>query len=322
MNKKKKTILACAIAATCFAAASAIFLFGTVQGVHIRHMMAGSILTSQHPQYARYIIGEEEAKELQEVRTPNDVANSKPIVLTGTTAKSSKSIIETIEDKYFTAKVMIIDDPKTIHLVGTKYENKGQILRDLISQNSGIAGINAGAFSDKSGTGSGGTISGIAIGDGIVLSKENQNVKIVVCGFKKDGTFVTGKYSTSELLNMGVVQAASFGPQLIVDGKDKVTNAINEAYGWAPRTAIGQESDGKVVMIITDGRFYHNKTHRGASMKDMADLLKKYNVVNAMALDGGGSTTMIYKGKLQLQPATDTRFGMRYLPTAFIVTTS
>ncbi|MDB5083257.1 MAG: phosphodiester glycosidase family protein, partial [Bacilli bacterium] len=38
-----------------------------------------------------------------------------------------------------------------------------------------------------------------------------------------------------------------------------------------------------------------------------------------IALDGGGSTTMIYQNQLLLKPATDTDVGMRYLPNAFIV---
>jgi exopolysaccharide biosynthesis protein len=98
-----------------------------------------------------------------------------------------------------------------------------------------------------------------------------------------------------------------------------VTSTVNSAYGWAPRTAIGQMKDGTVIMIITDGRFYWDKRHRGASMNDLVKLFQTYNVVNAFALDGGGSTTMIVNGQLQLKPATNTSVGMRYLPNAFVV---
>jgi exopolysaccharide biosynthesis protein len=72
-------------------------------------------------------------------------------------------------------------------------------------------------------------------------------------------------------------------------------------------------------MIITDGRFYWDKTHRGASMADMASLMQKYDVVNALAMDGGGSTTMIKDDQLLMKPATNTDVGMRYLPDAWVV---
>lgn len=92
-------------------------------------------------------------------------------------------------------------------------------------------------------------------------------------------------YSINELKRMNVTQAVAFGPQLIIDGKNMVTDQVEEAFGWAPRTGIGQDTEGNVFMIVT----------------------------------GGGSTTMIYKGKLQLKPATETSVGMRYLPNAFVV---
>jgi exopolysaccharide biosynthesis protein len=229
--------------------------------------------------------------------------------------------VETIETPHFTAKVMKVTDPTTIHLVKTKYESKGQPLSDLITENNGVAGINAGGFEDSTGRGSGGELIGIAISDGKVISTPNGSYdkRLLVGGFTSSGEFVTGNYSTNELINKGVTQAVSFGPQLIKDGQNVVSSAVNQRYGWAPRTAIGQASDGTVVMIITDGRFYFDKRHRGADMDDMARLMLDQHVTNAIALDGGGSTTMIKDGKLQLQPATSTAVGMRYLPTAFIV---
>lgn len=162
---------------------------------------------------------------------------------------------------------------------------------------------------------------GLIISNGKVLSTpgESYTANALVGAFLKDGRFVTGSYSANELLKMGVKEAISFGPQLIVNGKNRVTPAVDGAWGWAPRTAIGQTVNGRVVMIITDGRFYWDKTHHGASMSDMVHLFQKYDVTNAIAMDGGGSTTMIKDNQLLLKPATNTDVGMRYLPDAWVV---
>ena len=215
---------------------------------------------------------------------------------------------------------MVIPDPTTVHVATTQLTNKGQPLSDLIKNNFGVAGINGGAFVDPKGNGSGGQMLGIVISKGkVICTPGGNNVQALVGAFLKDGRFITGNYSANQLLNLGVTDAISFGPQLIVNGKNRVTPAVDGAWGWAPRTAIGQTVNGRVVMIITDGRFYWDKTHRGASMSNMVHLFQKYDVTNAIAMDGGGSTTMIKDKQLLLKPATNTDVGMRYLPDAWVV---
>jgi exopolysaccharide biosynthesis protein len=264
---------------------------------------------------------EKQAEPAPKAADPNPTASVAQAPAPNSEKPSFSVNVETVETPHFTAKVMKVTDPTTIHLVKTKYESKGQALSDLITENNGVAGINAGGFEDSTGRGSGGELIGIAISDGKVISTPNGSYekRLLVGGFTSSGEFVTGNYSTKELLEKGITQAVSFGPQLVKDGQNVVNSAVNQRYGWAPRTAIGQASDGTVVMIITDGRFYFDKRHRGADMDDMARLMLDQHVKNAIALDGGGSTTMIKDGKLQLQPATSTAVGMRYLPTAFIV---
>ncbi|MFD3449410.1 phosphodiester glycosidase family protein [Microbacteriaceae bacterium 4G12] len=297
-----------------------IWLYGTNSGHKMREMIGGSILSSQHPQFARLFLSADEIRELQTaIYAPPTQKSKLPHV---TRHKEPLSVtVETIEDPHFTAKVMKVNDPTTIHLVSSKYRDKGQPLSELVDQNGAIGGINAGGFRDPGGVGLGGHIIGIAIADGVVRSEPgfSHDTRNLVCGFTKRGQFITGTYSINELEDMNVTQAVTFGPQLLVDGKDMVQDHIEEAYGWAPRTGIGQDSEGNVYMIVTDGRFYWNKHHRGASMKDMVALFQKYGCIDAFALDGGGSTTMIYDGKLQLKPATETAVGMRYLPNAFVI---
>jgi exopolysaccharide biosynthesis protein len=299
-----------------------VFFYGTERGHNIRRMLAGSILSTQHPQFARFLLPASEIEELNRsiYNPPNERSELQKPAPVKRQYPALSIEIETVNDPNFTAKVMKVNDPTKIHVVSTKYKNRGQPLSELIDQNGAIAGINAGAFYDPSGVGTGGQIVGIVISDGKVSSEHaDYDTPSLVCGFTKTGQFITGTYTISELLKMGVTQAVTFGPQLLVNSQDMVTDTVNSAFGWAPRTAIGQMKDGTVIMVITDGRFYWDKRHRGASMKDLVKLFQAYQVVNAFALDGGGSTTMIYKGQLQLKPATNTAVGMRYLPNAFVV---
>jgi len=300
------------------------FLYGTNPGLQFRKMLVGSVLSTQHARYVKYmgfLLPQSEIDQLKKAFFHPPTVQTAVDSINNMENKKLDIHEDTINTGNYTAKILVISDPTTVHLVQSKLKDKGQALSDLISENQGIAGINGGGFVDRGGTGSGGKATGIVVSQGNVLAspKGNRNTPQLVGGFLKNGKFITGKYSVNQLLNLGISDAVSFGPQLIVNGVNRVTPAIDGAWGWAPRTAIGQAKNGDVIMIITDGRFYWNKTHRGASMSDMAQMFEKYQVTNAIAMDGGGSTTMIHNGQLLLKPATDTAVGMRYLPNAWVV---
>ena len=74
-----------------------------------------------------------------------------------------------------------------------------------------------------------------------------------------------------------------------VTGLDDVTPA--------PRTAVGIDDGGqKLIIIVVDGRqpFYSS----GATLKELADYLVYYGAENAINLDGGGSSTLVFEGFL------------------------
>ena len=64
-----------------------------------------------------------------------------------------------------------------------------------------------------------------------------------------------------------------------------------------PRTAIGINQNGRYIyLIVIDGRqpFYSS----GATFLQLAELMKKQGAYFAMALDGGGSSTMVIEGEI------------------------
>ncbi len=63
---------------------------------------------------------------------------------------------------------------------------------------------------------------------------------------------------------------------------------------------MGQRADGSIVMLVIDGR---SLTSGGATLKELQEvLLNTCNVVTAINLDGGKSTTMYLNGKVINNP--------------------
>lgn len=102
-----------------------------------------------------------------------------------------------------------------------------------------------------------------------------------------------------------VTNALGGHPRLVVDGvADPVAFGKEEAVGehlvrdTHPRTAIGLKNDGKtIVLVVVDGR--QPTRSMGITMIDLANYMKdELGCVQAMNLDGGGSSTMVVRGEL------------------------
>ncbi len=86
-----------------------------------------------------------------------------------------------------------------------------------------------------------------------------------------------------------IFQALS-GDRMLIQGGEIVAGLDDSILH--PRTAIGVNRNGRyVILVVVDGRqpFYSN----GATYQDLADLLKDFDAHFAMALDGGGSSTLV-----------------------------
>ena len=90
------------------------------------------------------------------------------------------------------------------------------------------------------------------------------------------------------------------GPQLVRDGRWDVTlrrdglvhpDDPSFLYGWAskrnPRTFAGVDAQGRTVLVTADGR---STADLGLSIPETADVARSLGLVDAINLDGGGST--------------------------------
>lgn len=105
-----------------------------------------------------------------------------------------------------------------------------------------------------------------------------------------------------------VGDALAAGPALIGDGRIDIT--VDEEVFFAssipqthPRTAAGVTRHGDLVLMVVDGR---QAASRGVDLEELAALMHAVGCVEALNLDGGGSSTLVVNGRLVNRPVGGT----------------
>lgn len=91
------------------------------------------------------------------------------------------------------------------------------------------------------------------------------------------------------------------GPILVQDGRIVLEPCSSAFCGRNPRTAIGWTSNGRVLLVVIDGR--QPRWSVGASLAELARIMQDLGAVQAMNLDGGGSSTMVVEGEVVNKPS-------------------
>jgi hypothetical protein len=92
----------------------------------------------------------------------------------------------------------------------------------------------------------------------------------------------------------GAVAGIGSGPLLLKDGawyEDRRAPAPDERDVQWPVIAIGTMPDATLMFVSVDGR--HPERSIGMTRPEFGELLKRFGVVDAMALDSGGSVTLV-----------------------------
>lgn len=118
-----------------------------------------------------------------------------------------------------------------------------------------------------------------------------------------------------------VETAVGGGPVLLQNGEVQITN--NEELKFAgkaiddrhPRTAMGYTADGRLIVLVVEGR--HPGTAEGATLTQLANLLKGIGCVEALNLDGGGSSCMLVNGRETIRVSDAA--GQRPVPGVFLI---
>ena len=187
-------------------------------------------------------------------------------------------ILVPIKGGSYSGYMLIVLDPSRV-VLGCKPESiadKGYTVQQFVEMADGVAGINGGGFVDPNG-----------MGDGSV----------------PDTLIVTG----GKIYNGG----SGVGKGFVGIDSDYI---LHVGFKSNPRTAIGQRSDGAILMLVIEGR---QPSRLGASYVDEAELMLRFGAVNACNLDGGSSTMMWFNGEYINNSASV--IGIRPIPTSFIV---
>jgi len=92
-------------------------------------------------------------------------------------------------------------------------------------------------------------------------------------------------------------------PVLIRNGRIEWDNLSGSHYIFArhPRSGVGLTDDGKVLLVTVDGRKPRHSV--GMTLTGFAKLFKSLGATWALNLDGGGSTTMVVRGRVVNRPS-------------------
>ncbi len=211
---------------------------------------------------------------------------------------------------YYVADIQLSNPAylKTAFAKNTFGRNIVQYTSTIAKNNNAILAINGDfyGFRDK----------GLIIRNGVLYrdkprSDPYYNTTLMI---DKNGDFnyvVEGETAGTTLIEQGISQSFSFGPILVSNGE--ISNDTNTQYWVAakanPRVAIGQVGPLHYIFVVVDGR---TGSSEGMTLPELAQVMADHGAISAYNLDGGGSSTMFYNGKIINRPTTDgSSFGER-----------
>lgn len=148
----------------------------------------------------------------------------------------------------------------------------------------------------------------------LIQGDPNNTYFISSCFFSADGKLhvVPHKDTPVEQVvrnyyyNHDAVQAMHFRYVLVKDGAvyDLVANGYTTQVGWdgqpSGRTSIGQKANGDLVFAVIDGS---TTAGTGVTVKRMSEYMLSRGCVDAMNLDGSGSSVMYYANERKNSPS-------------------
>ena len=177
-----------------------------------------------------------------------------------------------------------------------------------LTETTSAQAANAGAILAINGDYYGAQERGYVLRNGVLYRASAQSgTDALVIG--ADGNFriiTEGETSADTLVREGAWQVLTFGPALISGGQVTVSSSdeVGRAMTSNPRTAIGQISEGHYLLVVSDGR---TKESAGLSLRQLAELMQSLGAQIAYNLDGGGSSTMVFQGRVVNSPTTNGR---------------
>ena len=238
-----------------------------------------------------------------ETPEPTETPDPVPLGFTETTYRDENIRIELTERVEFGTHVYIADIRitsaeylKTALAKNTYGRNVAEKTSTIAAAHDAILAINGDYYGARE--------AGIVIRNGRVYRKKVNTHELLVIW--ADGTMeVLDGYTSKadDLAQRGAWQVFCFGPGLVSNGEITVTakSEVRNSMASNPRTAIGVAESGHYLFVVSDGRTAESE---GLSLYELAELMRSLGAVTAYNLDGGGSSAMVFNGRVINKPTS------------------
>ena len=198
----------------------------------------------------------------------------------------------TSNQHYWLAEVV---SSKTTPLKGAMandmYNGKKETISSMAKRLGAVLAVNASGFYAKTNK-----PMGTVVRNGELVSIDPAYTGEIL-SLKSDGNLnFTTINSEEEFNNLDIEQTFTFGPILV---RDNQATQLNDTSRH-PRTAIGQLDDNRYVIVVAEGRM---DGADGMTLGELQQLFLNLGCTTAYNLDGGGSSTLYFQGKLINTPS-------------------
>ncbi|UHA72360.1 phosphodiester glycosidase family protein [Paenibacillus sp. 481] len=207
-----------------------------------------------------------------------------------------------------------LKDPKAMRMtLGHDSYGSSETTLQAVRRYGAVAGINAGGYAD--GRGKRFPLGTTVMNGNYVNSFEPSHKDLTFVGLNNTGKLIGGEFhSQSQLDRLDPKFGATFVPALLDNGvKLPIPDKWKTKPHRAPRTVIGNYKDDQLLIIVADG--YNENGSSGATLEELQAKLINLGVKDAYNLDGGGSSSLIFNGRVVNSPSDGQ---LRPLPTHFL----
>ncbi len=198
----------------------------------------------------------------------------------------------TSNQHYWIAEVISSDAiPLKGAMASDTYNGKRETISSMANRLGAILAINASGFYAKTNT-----PMGTVVRNGKLVNID-QSYTGEILSLQSNGNLAfTTVNSEEEFKNLDIKQTFTFGPILV---RDYQATELNDKSRH-PRTAIGQLDDNRYVLVVVEGRM---EGADGMTLAELQQLFLQLGCKTAYNLDGGGSTTLYFQGKVINTPS-------------------
>ncbi|GGD49477.1 phosphodiester glycosidase family protein [Paenibacillus nasutitermitis] len=213
----------------------------------------------------------------------------------------------------YALKVKLNSDKGMKMVLGQDKYGSSETTLAAVKRYKAVAGVNAGGFADDRGKRY--PLSTTVVNGEYLSGFEPTYKDLFFVGLNERMELIGGKFvDKTQLDEQKPKFGASFVPVLLKNG---VTQKIPEKWKnnpvRAPRTAVANYKDNQLLFLVVDGRNENGSS--GATLEEMQILLSRFGAIDGYNLDGGGSSTLVFNGRVVNHPSDGV---LRSLPTHFL----